>query len=102
MLKNSKKKRKSLIEAEKAMEAFLSRVGYKPARDRERIHEIPSYKIENRYPLSDDICSHVSKKPENIYSGTELLGIGVAHKSNSMPVSKNSNDAIELAKMRRS
>ncbi len=96
-----KKKRKSLLEAERSMELLLKKVGYK--KPSSSIHEIPSYKSTQKLPpLSDSVCGLGSKKPENVYSGTELIGIGVAHKSNLMPVSKNGKDAIEMSKMRRS
>ena len=35
------------------------------------------------------------------YTGDELAGIGTLHKSNMVPVRKDSNDAKEIARMRR-
>lgn len=97
-----KKKRKSLLEAEQAMENLLKRVGFKKPCPSFSVYNIPSYKIESNLPkLSDSVCGQGSKKPEQTYSGSELIGVGVAHKSNLMPVSRNSNDAIEISKMRR-
>jgi hypothetical protein len=36
----------------------------------------------------------------NTYTGTKILGIGTLHKSNAVPVF-NSNEAVEMARMRR-
>jgi hypothetical protein len=97
-----KKKRKSLLAAEQAMENLLKRVRYKKPCPSFSIHEIPSYKVESNLPkLSDSVCGQGSKKPEQTYSGSELLGVAVSHKSNLLPISKNGNDAIEVSKMRR-
>lgn len=40
-------------------------------------------------------------RKEMQYTGNELAGIGTMHKSNSVPVRKDSNDAIDIARMRR-
>ena len=42
-----------------------------------------------------------SKKESNTYTGTEIAGIATMHKSNAVPVRKDSNDAIDIANMRR-
>ena len=44
--------------------------------------------------------SSMSKKPENVYTGTEIIGIAQMHKSNAVPV-RNKKSAEEVAKMRR-
>jgi len=41
------------------------------------------------------------KRHENRYTGDELAGIGTLHKSNMVPIRKDSNDAHEIARMRR-
>jgi hypothetical protein len=41
-----------------------------------------------------------AKPPEKQYTGTKMLGIGVLHKSNSVPVFSG-EEAIDLARMRR-
>ena len=35
------------------------------------------------------------------YTGTEIVGIATMHKSNAVPVRRGTNEAIEIAKMRR-
>ena len=42
-----------------------------------------------------------AKKPEQQYTGNEIAGIGLLHKSNLVPIRKDSNDAKEIARMRR-
>ena len=97
-----KKKRASLIAAEKSMDALLKRVGYKGGFVGGSIHELPTYKDNTNSPkTSDVICGQGAKKPENRYTGNELAGIATMHKSNSVPVRKDSNAAIEIAQMRR-
>lgn len=98
-----KKKRKSLIEAEKAMKKLLLRVGYKEHNNRESIYSIPDYKIKsNLPPTSDIIPGKTPKKYENVYSGNEIMGIVVTHKSNLMPIRKdNKQAAVDASQMRR-
>ena len=42
----------------------------------------------------------MAKKKEKIYTGTEIIGIAVMHKSNAVPI-RNKKSAEEVAKMRR-
>lgn len=66
------------------------------------VHEIPSYKSHvETAPTSDRITATATKKHENQYTGNEIAGIGLLHKSNLVPVRKDSNDAKEIARMRR-
>jgi hypothetical protein len=44
--------------------------------------------------------SSMSKKPENVYTGNEIIGIAQMHKSNAIPV-RSKKSAEEVAKMRR-
>jgi hypothetical protein len=98
-----KKKRKSLIEAEKAMEKFLAKVGYKERENREHVNDIPNYKVKSNIPqTSDTIPGKTPKKQQNVYSGNEIMGIVVTHKSNLMPIRKdNKQAAVDVAQMRR-
>jgi len=51
---------------------------------------------------SDTICSNGSKKETQTYTGNEIAGIVVTHKSNLMPIRKDNKDAaIDAANMRR-
>lgn len=45
--------------------------------------------------------SYTSKKDSMQYTGDQLVGIGTMHKSNAVPITKNSDMAKEIAKMRR-
>ncbi len=98
-----KKKRKSIIEAEKAMEKLLAKVGYKEQVNREHINDIPNYKVKSNIPpTSDNIPCKTPKKQQNVYSGNEIMGYVVTHKSNLMPIRKdNKQAAIDAAQMRR-
>jgi len=55
----------------------------------------------SRYPSSGDGIGVMAKKPEQVYTGTYVKGIGTLHKSNSVPIT-NDEDAIAIARMRRS
>lgn len=98
-----KKKRKSLIEAEKRMELFLLKVGYTGKYKDTIINEIPDYRVKSNLPkTSDTIPGKTPKKMENVYSGNEIMGIAVMHKSNLVPIRKdNKQAAIDSAQMRR-
>jgi hypothetical protein len=98
-----KKKRKSLIEAERAMEKLLQRVGYTGKYKGVPVHEIPDYKIKSNLPkTSDTIPGKTPKKLDQIYTGNEIAGIVVTHKSNLVPIRKdNKQAAIDAAQMRR-
>lgn len=103
-MRKKHKKSKSLIEAERSMEALLRRVGYTGRYVGKSVNEIPSYRVESNLPkTSDTIPGKTPKKAENVYSGNEIAGIVVTHKSNLMPVRKdNKQAAIDAAQMRRS
>lgn len=99
-----KKKRKSLIEAEKRMEQFLLKVGYTGKYKGHIVNEIPDYRIKSNLPKTSDVIpGKTPKKAENVYSGDEIMGIVVTHKSNLMPIRKdNKQAAIDASQMRRS
>jgi hypothetical protein len=99
-----KKKRKTLIEAEKAMEKLLLRLGYTETKTRERVNNIPNYRVKSNVPpTSDMIPGRSAKKKDNVYTGNEIMGIVVTHKSNLMPIRKdNKQAAIDASQMRRS
>ena len=102
MKRKKKTKRASLIEAELAMEKLLKRVGY-TGKKSYPVNEIPIYKVESNLPsTSDRICSNGSKKESIKYTGDEIAGIVVTHKSNLMPIRKdNKQAAVDAAQMRR-
>ena len=97
-----RKKRASLIEAEAQMDRLLKRVGYKGTGGK-AIHNIPDYKVVSNAPkTSDVICANGSAKVRPCYTGNEIMGIVVSHKSNLMPIRRdNKAEAVEAARMRR-
>jgi hypothetical protein len=99
-----KKKRKSLIEAELAMEKFLAKVGYSGKYKGKSVNEIPDYRVKsNLPPTSDKIPGKTPKRADQVYTGNEIAGIVVTHKSNLMPIRKdNKQAAVDVAQMRRS
>lgn len=98
-----KKKRKSLIEAEKRMEQFLLKVGYTGKYKGKTVNEITDYKVKSNLPKTSDVIpGKTPKKAENVYSGNEIMGIVVTHKSNLMPIRKdNKQAAVDASQMRR-
>ena len=70
--------------------------------NRKGIYSIPNYREhQGIYRCSNNIIGSTTKKPEQQYTGDQLAGIGMLHKSNMVPVRKDSNDAKEIARMRR-
>jgi len=66
------------------------------------VGDMPDYSArQETVPTSDVIMATATKKQENTYTGNEIAGIGLLHKSNLVPVRKDSNDAKEIARMRR-
>lgn len=97
-----KTKRKSLIEAERQMELLLKRVGYTGKNKGVSVNEIPNYRVNAKVPTSDIIPGGSYRRHEPKYSGDEILGIVVTHKSNLMPIRKdNKQAAVDASQMRR-
>ena len=65
------------------------------------VYDMPDYSVSKTAPTSDCIVPVAGKRKENVYTGDEIAGIGLLHKSNLVPVRKDSNDAKEIARMRR-
>ena len=65
-------------------------------------YDIPDYTPKRKMPKTSDRISKVSGRAEpQHYSGErKLLGIGMLHKSNLVPVF-DAQDAIDISKMRR-
>lgn len=99
-----KNKSKALLEAERQMDLLLKKVGYTGKYAGESPYEIPDYKVKSNLPkLSDEIPGKTPKKTENVYRGTEILGVVVTHKSNLMPIRRdNKQAAVDASQMRRS
>jgi hypothetical protein len=98
----SKTKRKSLVEAERQMELLLKRVGYTGKFKGQIVNEIPDYRSTNPIPTSDQIPTKGKAKDRLKYSGNELAGVALVHKSNYEPIRKdNKQAAIDSAHQRR-
>lgn len=102
-MKRVKKKTKSLLEAERQMEIFLKKVGYTGKYAGMIPHEIPDYRTSsNGVKTSDTIPTKTPKKEQQVYTGTEIAGLVVTHKSNIVPIRKdNIQAAVDAAHMRR-
>jgi len=62
---------------------------------REKVAVVPTYK-----PKTSDTVGNGFKKPEQVYTGTNLIGIATMHKSNMVPVFRK-EDAEAISSMRR-
>jgi hypothetical protein len=111
--KSAKKKSQKQIESDIAHDKWLRARGIAPDQlkaklptdakgNRKGIYSIPNYREhQGIYRCSNNIIGSTTKKPEQQYTGDQLAGIGMLHKSNMVPVRKDSNDAKEIARMRR-
>ena len=111
--KSTKKKSQKQIASELAHDKWLRARGIAPDQlkaklptdakgNRKGIYTIPDYKQhQGTYTLGNNLVGSTAKRKENVYTGDELAGIGMLHKSNMVPVRKDSNDAKEIARMRR-
>mgnify|MGYP007087647041 FL=1 len=108
--RKQKKKSASVLEAERKHAKFLKKMGVsgpketKPKRSLAQSGSAPALgaggqKFESSN--SDQFYNpSMAKKPENIYTGTEIIGIGQMHKSNAVPI-RRKDDAKSIANMRR-
>lgn len=77
-------------------------MGYKEPALKTSVNKIPDYRTDNYRMTSNVIPGNGSKKDQKIYSGNQIAGIVVTHKSNLMPIRKdNPQAAIDAAQMRR-
>lgn len=90
------------VAQQKDMEQFLKRMGYKGTAPKTPVNEIPDYSTNNYRITSNAIPGNGSKKDQKVYSGNQIAGIVVTHKSNLMPIRKdNPQAAVDAAQMRR-
>ena len=111
--KTNKKKSQKQIATDVAHDKWLRARGIAPDQlkaklptnskgERKGIYAVPDYKQhQGSYVLGNNLVGSTAKRHENTYTGDELAGIGMLHKSNMVPVRKDSNDAKEIARMRR-
>ncbi len=92
-------KRQRIEQERKKTEALLRKVGYKG--DSDFRHPIPNYKTDSNVAECSNTVSYVPhSKRYNTYTGTEIIGIAVMHKSNAVPI-RSKKSAEEVARMRR-
>lgn len=110
-LNNKKRKTKNsakLTKAKENHEAWLKKMGVGKAApltdkkgNRVGIYEIPDYSTGPRM-TSDQIAGTGAQRKSQTYTGTEIAGIVVTHKSNLVPIRKdNKQAAVDAASMRR-
>ena len=97
--RKSKKKTESIIQEEIKTQKLLERLGYN--KNHNFRHDIPNYRISKSDVKTSDAVGNGFKNMRKQYTGDELAGIGTLHKSNMVPVRKDSDDAKEIARMRR-
>ena len=111
---NSKKKKsnnKRLAQAQLEHEAWLERMGVGKSKlpvnakgQRVGIYDIPNYREHApAVPLSNTVAGNGTARERPQYTGTEIAGYVVTHKSNLVPVRRdNMQAAKDAATMRRS
>ena len=63
--------------------------------------QYPPGREPNRIPSRADTPGAVAARPaDKVYTGTAMKGIGVLHKSNSVPIFTD-DEAVDIARMRR-
>ncbi len=98
--RKSRNKTVAVLEEERKMTKLLKSLGYTKNSVKWKA-DLPDYTVAETVPTSDLIMKVEGKRKANQYTGDELAGIGTLHKSNSVPIRKDSNDAVEISRMRR-
>jgi hypothetical protein len=100
-LKKRKSKKKSIkVSAEELkIQKLLDRSRYN--RNSTYRPDLPDYQVTRSNAQLSNGVGNGFQRQANQYTGNELAGIGTLHKSNMVPVRKDSNDAKEIARMRR-
>jgi len=98
---NSKKRRKKnkMATEDPQLQKLLKRVGY--IENHNFRYDMPNYQVSKSNVKTSDKVGNGFKNMAKQYTGDELAGIGTLHKSNMVPVRKDSQDAKEIARMRR-
>lgn len=105
--RKAKKKTARQIQAEADHEAYLAKLGVGKTKlptnkqgKRTGIYDIPDYSTER--VTSDCIPAHAPARERVQYTGDEIMGITLNHKSNYEPVRRdNKKAAVDSAQMRR-
>lgn len=107
-IKSKKNRSKKLQAAQDEHEAWLKKMGVGKSKlpvdakgRRVGIYDIPDYSTGPRM-TSDRVAANGTARKSNTYTGDEIMGIGTMHKSNAVPIRKDSKEAAkDLASMRR-
>lgn len=106
--KVSKKER--LEQLRKEQDEWLKSKGYKGGKSlrgkngrRIGVYSIPDLRdgLHVMPATSDVICSNGNKRESVKYTGDLIVGIGTMHKSNAVPIMRGTNEAKDIANMRR-
>jgi hypothetical protein len=87
---------------QQAWQKTLPRVSARVAQPRVSLEpQYPPGREPNRIPSRPDTAGAVAARPaDKVYTGTAMKGIGVLHKSNSVPIFTD-DEAVDIAHMRR-
>ena len=96
--RRAKKKTTSILAEEEKTRKLLDKLGYTPNSGHR--YTMPSYSSPRVAPTSDLVGNGFATVRKQ-YTGDEIVGIGTLHKSNMVPIRKDSNAAKEIATMRR-
>ena len=110
--RKAKNKTKRLKAAEVEHEKFLQKMGVSDSQLKEKLYDeygkrkhygtIPEYsEHQATATLSNRVAGNGAAKERNVYTGDLIVGIGTMHKSNAVPIMRGTNEAKEMAKMRR-
>lgn len=110
--KAKKNKSQRQLKAEAEHDAWLRKRGLAPDQLKEKlphdakgrrlgVYSIPDYKDDTPTAELSNTVGNGFKRKSNTYTGTEIAGIATMHKSNAVPVRKGTNEAKEIASMRR-
>jgi len=97
--RKSRKRTAAVLEEERKTAKLLKSLGYQKGGIWKA--DLPDYTVAETVPTSDRIMKVEGRRKVNQYTGDEIAGIGTLHKSNMVPIRKDSNDAKEIARMRR-
>lgn len=96
---NTPEKQQLRADWDKLLQKYETKAYIKPQAAKTRKPE-PYRRETAYYPSRDTGGGQATAKPQQEYTGSEMIGIGQLHKSNAIPVFKQ-QDAEDLAKMRR-
>ena len=110
--RKSKNKTKRLQAAEVEHEKFLQKMGVSDSQLKEKLYDkygkrkhygqIPDYsEHQATAALSNRVAANGAAKESQKYTGDLIVGIGTMHKSNAVPIMRGTNEAKEIAAMRR-